>query len=161
MAPNHAIAAMCDDEAQKETFYMSNITPQSKGLNQRWWERLERAEFSYFTHIFKEVWVVDGPVFGAHPVLLPNGPVQVPDACYKVFIAHKGDQWHVLAFMVDQGVNGDEAFSQYRVSISEIEQRIGFDLLPNLPNELKTKLKQDKTDQIWKLSEVDHLPTRF
>lgn len=161
MAPNHAIAAMCDDEAQKETFFMSNITPQSKGLNQRWWERLERAEFSYFTHIFKEVWVIDGPVFGAHPVLLPNGPVQVPEACYKVFVAKKGDQWHVLAFMVDQGVNGDEAFSQYRVSINEIEQRIGFDLLPNLPNELKTKLKQDKTDQIWKLSEVDHLPTRF
>jgi endonuclease G len=161
LAPNNAIAVMCDDEAQKETFLLSNITPQSKALNERWWERLERAELTYFTHIFKEIWVIDGPIFGAHPVLLPNGPVQVPEACYKVYIARKGDQWHTLAFMVDQGVNGDETFSQYRTSIQNIEKRIGLDLLPNLPDELKHKLKQDDSDKMWNLMDVDKLPARF
>lgn len=161
LAPNHAIAAMCDDEAQKETFLLSNIVPQSKALNQRWWERLERAELNFFTHTFKEVWVIDGPIFGANPVHLPNGPVQVPDACYKILIAHKGDQWHVLAFIADQGVKGDEPLSQFRVSIHDIEQRVGLDFLPNLPNDLKTQLKQDRSDAAWNLADVDHLPTRF
>jgi endonuclease G len=161
MAPNHAIAELCDDEAQKETFFMSNITPQSKALNQRWWERLERVELTYFTHIFKEVWVIDGPVFGSHPVLLPNGPVQVPEACYKIFIARKNDQWHVLAFLVDQGVNGDEALSRYRVRISDIEQRVGLDLLPNLPDDIKMKLDNDMVDPIWNLADVDRLPSHF
>lgn len=161
MAPNHAIAVMCDDEAQKETFLLSNITPQSKALNQRWWERLERVELSYFTHTFKEVWVIDGPVFAAHPVLLPNGPVQVPEACYKIFIARKADQWHVLAFLADQGVKGDEPLSQYRVSINDIESRVGLDFLTSLPDELKNHLKQDKTDPAWNLSDVDHLPARY
>lgn len=161
LAPNHAIAVMCDDEAQKETFLLSNITPQSKALNQRWWERLERAELNFFTHTFREVWVIDGPVFGANPALVPNGPVQVPDACYKIFVARKGDQWHVLAFMADQGVKGDEALSQFRVSIDDIEQRVGLDFLPNLPQDLKKQLKQDRSDAAWNLSDVDHLPTRF
>lgn len=161
MAPNHAIAVMCDDEAQKETFLLSNITPQSKALNQRWWERLERVELSYFTHTFKEVWVIDGPVFGDHPVTLPNGPVQVPDACYKIFIARKADQLHVLAFLADQGVKGDEPLSQYRVSINDIESRVGLDFLASLPDELKHKLQQDKTDTAWNLSDVDHLPARY
>jgi len=161
LAPNHAIATMCDDEAQKETFLLSNISPQSKALNQRWWERLERAELNFFTHIFQEVWVIDGPVFGANPVHLANGPVQVPDAFYKIFLAHKGDQWHSLAFLVDQGVKGDEALSQFRVSVQDVEQRIGIDLLPNMPEPTKATLKKDRSDPIWSLADVDHLPTRF
>lgn len=161
MAPNYAIGALCDDEAQKQTFLMSNIVPQSKALNQRWWERLERVELSHFTRIFEQVWVIDGPVFSAHPVALPNGPVQVPESCYKIFVAQKAGVWHVLAFMVDQGVEGKEPLSQYRTNIATIETRVGFDFLPQLPEAIKSALKQDKEDAAWRLDEVDMLPTRY
>lgn len=163
MAPNYAIGALCDDEAQKQTFLMSNIVPQSKALNQRWWERLERVELSHFTRIFEQVWVIDGPVFSAHPVTLPNGPVQVPESCYKIFVAQKAGVWHVLAFMVDQGVEGKEPLSQYRTNIAAIEARVGFDFLPQLPvpETIKSALKQDKEDTAWRLDEVDMLPTRY
>lgn len=161
MAPNSAIGQLCDDEAQKETFLMSNITPQSKSLNQRWWERLERVELNFFTKRFKEVWVIDGPVFDRSPVNLPHGPVQVPSKFYKVYLAQKQNQWHVLAFLVGQEVEGSEPLSQYRTSIQQIEQLIGFDLLPSLGDEMKRVLKSDTTDDAWHLSEVDLLPARY
>lgn len=161
MAPNYAIGALCDDEAQKQTFLMSNVVPQSKALNQRWWERLERVELSHFTRIFDQVWVIDGPIFSLHPVNLPNGPVQVPEACYKIFVAQRAGTWHVLAFMVDQGVEGSEPLSQYRTNIAAIETRVGFDFLPQLPEAIKNALKQDKEETIWRLDEVDMLPTRY
>lgn len=161
MAPNHAIGALCDDEAQKETFLMSNIVPQSKALNQRWWERLERVELTHFTQLFDRVLVIDGPIFSDHPINLPNGPVALPDACYKIFVAQKAGQWHVLAFMVDQGVNGDEPLSVYRTTIADIEAKVGFDFLPNLPEATKQVLKSDHRDASWQLEAVDLVPTRF
>lgn len=161
MAPNHAIGALCDDEAQKETFFMSNISPQSKALNQRWWERLERVEFNHFTRLFDKVWVIAGPVFADYPIHLPNGPVQLPAEFYKVYLAERGGEWHMLAFLVDQGVEGKEPLSQYRVSLAEVEAKIGFDLLPNMPAELKQSLSHHRVDEAWKLNEVDLLPTRY
>lgn len=161
MAPNHAIGALCDDEAQKETFFMTNISPQSKALNQRWWERLERVEFNHFTRIFDKVWVIAGPVFSDYPVNLPNGPVQLPVAFYKIYLAEKAGQWHALAFLVEQGVEGKEPLSQYRTSIEEIEAKTGFDFLPELTAEMKQRLISDRQDKSWKLNEVDLIPTRY
>jgi endonuclease G len=161
MAPNRAIGMLCDDEAQKETFLMSNISPQTKPLNQKWWERLERAELNYFVRLFHEVWVITGPVFGEMPARLPHGPVQIPEAFYKVYIAKKADQWHVLAFMVDQGVKGDEPFSAYRTTVAQIESRIGFNLLPMLDAAEQQRIKHDQQDPIWRLPEVDLLPARY
>lgn len=161
MAPNHAIGALCDDEAQKETFLMTNISPQSKGLNQRWWERLERVEFNHFTRIFDKVWVIAGPVFADHPINLPNGPVQLPSEFYKIYLAERAGQWHVLAFLVDQGVEGKEPLSQYRTTIADIEAKTGLNFLPDLPSETKQRLISDSQDSAWKLNEVDQIPTRY
>ena len=48
MAPNYAIATRYGQEAQRETFFMSNISPQSRELNQIWWRLLEEREANDF-----------------------------------------------------------------------------------------------------------------
>lgn len=44
MAPNHAIATRYGQEAQLETFLMSNVCPQRPDLNRRVWQSLEAIE---------------------------------------------------------------------------------------------------------------------
>lgn len=161
MAPNHAIGELCNDAAQLETFMMTNIVPQTSALNSRWWERLERVELSHFTQFFKEVWVFSGPVFSANPVTLPHAPVQVPEHCYKIYVAQKGNDWHVLAFVVDQGVKGNEPLSNYVTTIENIEQLTGLSFLTSLPKEAQEVLKRSKADSIWQLNHVDQLPARY
>jgi len=161
MAPNHAIGELCNDAAQLETFLMSNIVPQTSALNSRWWERLERVELTHFTQFFHEVWVFSGPVFSAHPVTLPHAPVQVPEQCYKIYVAKKGDTWHVLAFMVDQGVKGNEPLSAYLTTIDAIEQQTGLSFLTSLPIDIQTSLKAAQGDPVWQLNQVDQLPARY
>lgn len=158
LAPNNTIGRLCSDAGQLETFLMSNISPQTKALNQRWWERLERVEMQHFTKQFKQVFVMAGPVFDAHPVELPKGPVQVPVAFYKVFLAEKKGQWHVLAFLVEQGVEGSEPLSQYRTSLARVQQATGIEFLPTAPAELKQRLLNDTTDKSWRLDVVDLIP---
>jgi endonuclease G len=80
---------------------------------------------------------------------------------YKIYLAEKAGQWHVLAFLVEQGVEGKEPLSQYRTSIAEIEAKTGFDFLPELTAEMKQRLSSDRHDESWKLNEVDLIPTRY
>lgn len=162
LAPNHAIGALCSDEAQFETFKMSNIIPQTPNLNQKWWERLERVEFNHFTKQFDQVWVIAGPIFSANPATLPNGSkVQVPEWNYKIHLAQKAGQWHSLAFLVEQGVQGNEPLSQYLSTIAEIEQKTGLSFLPQLPEQTRNPLLHSKGDPAWKLDQIDNLPAKY
>lgn len=161
MAPNHAIGQLCDDQAQQETFLMSNIVPQTQALNSRWWERLERVELNHFTRLFSQVWVIAGPVFAEKPVTLPQSPVQVPSHTYKIFLAQDAERLHVLAFMVDQGVKGSEPLSQYLVSVADIEAATGLSFLTALPPAQQALLKDRIDAAPWRLADVDALPSRY
>lgn len=65
MAPNSAIAQCYGDDAQRETFLLSNIVPQRPALNQQFWRLLEeRVETTYAARL-EEVWVTTGPIYDA------------------------------------------------------------------------------------------------
>jgi DNA/RNA endonuclease G (NUC1) len=58
MAPNYAIALRYGVDAQKETFLMSNIVPQSPALNQGPWRELEEDVAREYGNSCGEVWVI-------------------------------------------------------------------------------------------------------
>ncbi|MEO6846848.1 MAG: DNA/RNA non-specific endonuclease [Chthoniobacterales bacterium] len=100
MAPSYAIGKFHGREAQKETFTMSNVVPQSHFCNDGVWNSIERMESDDFAKRFNQVEVVDGPVFDGNPARFPSG-VAVPSAFYK---SHSTPGW------------GDDCF--YRAPIS-------------------------------------------
>jgi DNA/RNA endonuclease G (NUC1) len=63
MAPSSPIGKRYGQEAQDNTFKMTNMVPQLPGLNQRGWEALERIISTDWAENFKKVWVIVGPVF--------------------------------------------------------------------------------------------------
>ncbi len=79
MAPNYAIGTRYGQEAQRKTFFMSNISPQSRELNQMWWRVLEEKQANDFAVRLERVWVVTGPVFSGAVKKL-HGDVDVPTA---------------------------------------------------------------------------------
>ena len=81
MAPSYAIGTRYGHEAQRETFLMSNIVPQSPDLNRIWWRVLEEKEANDFAVRLERVWVVTGPVFAGEVKKLPSG-VDVPTAFF-------------------------------------------------------------------------------
>ena len=101
LAPNYAISQLYGREAQKQTFLMSNISPQKPSLNQKVWQRLEAAAADAFAPAFGEVWVTVGPVFESPVDRIGSGKVAVPSAFYAIFIV-PGDEPKVLAFLVPQ-----------------------------------------------------------
>src|SRR5690349_1524490 len=77
LAPNYIISELYGPVAQRQTFRMSNITPQRPRFNEKLWQRLEEAEADYFVKWFPQVWVVTGPVFDDDIRSLRSG-VEIP-----------------------------------------------------------------------------------
>ena len=148
MAPNYAIATRYGNEAQRETFLMSNITPQAPNLNRIWWRLLEEKEANDFAMRLERVWVLTGPVFRGEVKKLRGG-VDVPAACYRVILDEENGQPRVLAFIAPQTVSGHEPLTQFLTSVREIETQTGLDFFPELPKEVQERIETVKAERLW------------
>lgn len=162
LAPSWLIAQAYGRKAQLETFLMSNITPQKSGLNQKLWQRLEEIEADRFARWHGGVWVITGPVFGAHVRRLRSG-VEIPDAFYRIYVDEIEDgPPQVLTFIVPQTVRGEEPLDDYLSTVDEIEARTGLDFLPALEDALEARLESGPADaRHWRLAEICCLPPRY
>jgi len=163
LAPNYAIAAVHGREAQRDTFLMSNMSPQRPELNRRLWQRLEEVVMDRFVPRFGTLQVIAGPIFPApfrDNVLNRVGLVEVPDAFYKI-LAVPGDEALALAFIMPQAVSGDEPLDDFLVSIEEVEARTGLDFFPQLPEAAAAVLEGRIETAGWGLEAAARLPSRF
>jgi endonuclease G len=148
MAPNYAIATRYGHEAQRETFLMSNISPQAPDLNRIWWRVLEEKEANDFAVRLERVWVVTGPLFAGDVKKLPNG-VDVPTEFYRIILDEENGQPRVLAFIAPQTVTGNEPLAQFLTTVREIERQTGLDFYPDLPKEAQDGLETVKAERLW------------
>ena len=148
MAPNYAIGTRYGHEAQRATFLLSNITPQSPDLNRIWWRLLEEKEANDFAVRMERVWVMTGPVFAGEVKKLPSG-VDIPTAFYRIILDEENGQPRVLAFIAPQTVTGHEPLAQFLTSVQEIERQTGLDFFAELPREAQDKIESAKAARLW------------
>ncbi|MEQ6916964.1 DNA/RNA non-specific endonuclease [Halomonas aquatica] len=163
LAPNYAIAAVHGAGAQRDTFLMSNMSPQRPALNRRLWQRLEEVVMDHFVPRFAVIQVITGPVFPARfrdNVLNRVGLVEVPEAFYKILVV-PGETPRALAFIMPQRVSGDEPLDDFLVSIDDVEARTGLDFFPQLSREAAEALEGGVQTAGWGIDEVARLPGRF
>ncbi|PKL45896.1 MAG: endonuclease [Candidatus Riflebacteria bacterium HGW-Riflebacteria-1] len=147
MAPNSAIATRYGRDAQLETFYMSNIVPQTPELNRRVWQRLEKLEEDYANNR-GTIWVIAGPVFDEHIKTIGNN-IEVPDAFFKIIIDEEQQGIKTLAFLIPQTVTGKEPIEHFLTSIDEIEKLTGLDFFWALSDEAESRLESAVPAKLW------------
>jgi len=133
MAPNYAIVTRYGEEAQKQTFLMSNIIPQTPELNQRTWRMLEEdvAGSGGIAERVGEVWVLTGPIYDSRSESL-NGKVDVPSHCYKIILDEHDGGYRALAFLFPQEPGDDAQPEDFLTTVDAIEQKVGLDFFPDL-----------------------------
>ncbi|MCB0368965.1 MAG: DNA/RNA non-specific endonuclease [Bdellovibrionales bacterium] len=116
-----------DQDVNKESFYMTNMSPQAPGLNQQTWEKLER-------HVRRwacgagELEVYTGPVLKENLMRL-SSCVSIPAMYFKVLLYYKDGKYHGIAFLypqTDQPKDGDP-YQKRALSIRQLEQMTGLD----------------------------------
>jgi endonuclease G len=148
MAPNYAIATRYGEEAQRETFLMSNIVPQSHALNAGLWRELELKIATSYPARYAEVWVLTGPVFGAEPKRLRGG-VAVPEAFFLIVVDENEGRLRTLSLLVPQDAPTSADPARYLVSIEEIQRRTGLDFLSELDDVSEKQVEQVKPARVW------------
>ena len=146
-------------EENKSTFILTNIIPQAPKHNRQAWNLLEQ----YTREILKdgnEIYIVAG-TFGkggegdnGQAITIGNF-ITVPSALWKVIVVLPNgsndiqrvtETTRVIAvWMPNNNEVGAEKWSNYRVSIDEIEKRTGYDFLSNVSIEIQKNLEK-KTD---------------
>jgi len=125
LAPNYAMSQLYGAQAQRESFYYSNVVPQRPRLNQLLWQRLEELEIDAIAPGVDPLWVMLGPIAADN--------ASVPAAFFRIWIARtRQGGWVSLAFIVPQRVRGDERLSDFVVSIDAVESATGLDFFSGL-----------------------------
>ncbi|WP_407919661.1 DNA/RNA non-specific endonuclease [Cysteiniphilum halobium] len=134
----------------KQSFYLSNMSPQKSGLNRQGWAKLE-SDVRFWAQMYKEVYVYTGPVFKnskTHKTIGKN-KIWVPEYFFKVVYAPKQDK--AIAFIMPNARVDKKDVTKYRVSIKDVEQRTGLTFFNTLPKTQVTALI-DKTSPMWRTS---------
>lgn len=160
MAPNAAMREQYGQMAQLETYLMTNICPQHKDLNRGIWMKLEtkiRDELSQIDINNKEthdLFVITGPIVDKiHLDSLDSGVI-VPQSFYKIIAFQKGYRGTIKAvsFIFPQHPISDE-YSDYVVTVDEIEQKTGLNFFPELTERKQFNLESANRDFDLKLIE--------
>jgi endonuclease G len=130
------------------TFLLPNVIPQRHDLNAGPWLRLEDYLQALSQKENKELYVVAGGLFSAHPETIGHG-VAVPEACFKIVVVLERGQGlpdvnrttRVIAVIMPN-ITGilDEPWGQYRTTVSDIEKRSGYTFFPLVPEPVRRGL---------------------
>lgn len=151
MAPNYAISVCYGEEAQKETFLLSNIQPQLHALNAGLWKDLELRVAKRYVERYGEVWVQVGPVV-PEPPSKKVGRLPVPESFWMVIseYEHKEHGLRAIAYLVPHEEKWrDKELTRYVVSIRRIEALTGLDFFPQLPRATQDRLESAPAPRAW------------
>lgn len=153
-------------EANSQTFYMSNMSPQLASFNQGYWITLENlvqrkgrdAAFSDTLYVVKGGSLNEGQIL--EYVSRSNGKkVAVPKYYYMALLKIKNGVYSSIAFWMehkDYGYNYKKqaplsAIKTHTVTVNELERLSGIDFFPNLPDSSEESVENQMIPSNWGL----------
>jgi len=71
----------------------------------------------------------------------------LPKYYYKALAVKRGTAYYTIGFYMENKVTPTKAnFSSYRMTVSELERKTGYQFFPGIPRETKNKIN----DAIWR-----------
>jgi endonuclease G len=143
--------------AMSETFFLSNMTPQTGNFNQGQWQELESLVRAWIMKGTTTT-IISGPIL--HKKLPKIGPtgVSVPKFHYKIIYQVKGKLSKMIAFLMEDKTPYG-SLEAYSVSVDEIEDMTGWDFFAELDNDIEEDLESHVRSQEWDFnSTFQYLP---
>lgn len=135
-------------ETMRESFYMSNMSPQLPNFNRGIWKNLEEQVRKWAVEN-DSLLIVSGPVVKSGAETIGEDHVAVPDAFYKVIfdISVKGGRKAIAFYFPHKAL--DDSFEHYATSINEVEKRTGIDFFEALPDSLENVYESESDLSKW------------
>ena len=129
----------CCKEANEQTFYGTNITPQLNAHNEKIWAALEGKVRGY-GNTSDTTYVVTGVILDDSTRITydsDNRPMTVPSAYFKAVLKYSESStlgaWNAAAFYLEHRSYSESIGKQHSMSIDRLEDITGIDFFVNLP----------------------------
>jgi endonuclease G len=117
----------------RESFYMSNVSPQVPDFNRGIWKSLENRVRSW-AQKERRVYVVAGPLLRKRVPkdkrIKGTGP-SIPRGFFKIVVDYEGNEKKGIAFMF-KNKDIDQPLDNFVTSIDRVEAYTGIDFFPEL-----------------------------
>ena len=129
----------CCYDANAQTFYGTNMTPQLNEHNEKIWADLENKVRGY-ANTSDTTYVVTGVIVSASSKKERDSygqSVTIPDAYFKAVLKYSKSStlgaWNAAAFYLEHRAYSGSVSKEHSMSIDELEEMTGIDFFVNLP----------------------------
>lgn len=136
-------------EAQSESFFMSNMSPQRPAFNRGVWKRLEDQVRKWAIE-YDTLYVVTGPILQQGLSAIGTSNVSVPQYYYKVILDYKPPVVEAVGLIMRNEGN-KEPLSEFAVSVDAVEKATGIDFFPALPDSIEKSVEKSVDMGFWHL----------
>lgn len=153
-------------EANEQTFYMSNMSPQMSKFNSPYWSSYENwvqkkgrtASFADTLYVVKGGTIADGQTLGF--VHRNNGAkVTIPAYYFMALLKCKNGTYEAMGFWMEHKVYAkytetsapNSELAAHAVTIDDLEAKTGIDFFHNLPDDIEASVEAKYTASAWGL----------
>ena len=138
-------------EANVQTFYYTNMSPQRNSFNVGVWLQLEQLvqEWARNRHLRDKLYVVKGGTLReGETINITSGGIKVPRYYWMAILAKKGEHYQAIAFWPEHQKPAQVPRARtLAISIDLLEERTGLDLFHNLPDNIESKVEATKPSE--------------
>ncbi len=121
-----------NEDALRDSFFLSNVLPQNLSLNSGKWRQLENVVRKLAVSADSLI-VVSGPIYCETVERIGANQVAVPCEVFKVVLAIRGEELRIFAAILPNGPNPPQPLNEFATSIEEVQRRTGLELFHRLP----------------------------
>jgi len=134
-------------QAMNESFYYSNMSPQTPKFNRGKWKELEELTRDWANE-YESLYIVTGPVLNPHLSSIGTHSISVPQYFYKIILDYTKPDIKGIGFIMPN-TDLTEPLEHYSVSIDSVEKITHLDFFPLLPNEQEELIEHTHCIPCW------------
>lgn len=142
-------------EANSQTFYYSNISPQLEtGFNQSGstWDAIENKvqDWAKVSNPQDTTYIVKGTSIDYAILDTGKNGVKIPKYYFSTILSYKNGQYKAIGFYIEHKSDKSKDIKACAKSIDELESITGLDFYHNLPDNIETKVEASYNVDDWK-----------
>ena len=136
-----------DEQAMEESFLLTNVCPQDRGLNSGVWNRIE-MDCRRWAQKYGDVYIVCGPVLMNRQLeTIGRNKVVVPEAFFKVILCLKGEP-KAIGYVIRNN-EGKKKRDLFINTVDQVERITGYDFFPALPDDIERAVEAMADIKEW------------
>lgn len=145
---------VCSTEANRQTFYMTNMQPQNNKFNSRIWGDME-AQVRTWAKKFDTLYVCKGGTIDKSEWIIKylgsgSNKIPVPKYFFMALLGKKGSNFKATGFWIAQDNYSSDKIKNYAVTIQTLQNNTGIDFFCNLPDDIETAVENVSYSQMEK-----------